>query len=93
MKLISWNMAHRRESWYCLLDMDIDLALLPKAGKPSRDVAERIRANPPTEVNPAPWKTVIVDERTYEMSPRRWQPLSAGNEPQGRNAANAGEGR
>ena len=28
MKLISWNMAHRREPWRNLLDMDIDLALL-----------------------------------------------------------------
>ena len=63
MKVISWNMAHRHESWRCLLDMDIDLALLQEAGKPPPDVAERIRANPAIEVESAPWETMIVDGR------------------------------
>ena len=34
MKIISWNMAHKHESWRQLLDLDIDLALLQEAGKP-----------------------------------------------------------
>ena len=63
MKLISWNMAHRHDPWRCLLDMDIDLALLQEAGKPPPDVAERIRANPAIEVDSAPWETMIVDGR------------------------------
>ena len=63
MKLISWNMAHRREPWRNLLDMDIDLALLQEAGKPPPDVEERISANPAIEVDPAPWETMIVDGR------------------------------
>ena len=64
MKIISWNMAHRQESWRCLLDMDIDLALLQEAGKPPQDVAERIQADAAVEVDTAPWETTIVGGRT-----------------------------
>ena len=63
MKLITWNMAHRHESWRFLLDLDIDLTLLQEAGKPPPDVAERIRASPTIEVDAAPWKTLIADRR------------------------------
>ena len=63
MKVISWNMAHRHEPWRCLLDIDIDLALLQEAGKPPPDIAERIHADPAIEVNSAPWETIIVDGR------------------------------
>ena len=60
MKIISWNMAHKHDPWRCLLDMDVDLALLQEAGKPPPDVAERIEADPAIEVNPGPWETMIV---------------------------------
>ncbi|MDE0002188.1 MAG: hypothetical protein OXQ29_05805 [Rhodospirillaceae bacterium] len=60
MKIISWNMAHRPESWRCLLKMDVDLALLQEAGKPPPDVLERIEADPAIKVDSAPWKTMIV---------------------------------
>ena len=50
-KIVSWNVAHRREPWHCLLDMDADVALLQEAGKPPPDVAARI------EIDPAPWRT------------------------------------
>ena len=63
MKIISWNMAHRHDSWRSLLEMDIDLALLQEAGKPPPDVAERIEANPAIEVDTAPWETMIVGGR------------------------------
>ena len=63
MKIISWNMARKRESWRCLLDMDIDLALLQEACKPPPDVAKRIEADPVIEVDPAPWNTMIVGGR------------------------------
>lgn len=69
MKIISWNMARRHESWRCLLDMDIDLALLQEAGRPPPDVAERIQADPAIEVDAAPWETMIVDGRpTYRTA-------------------------
>ncbi len=61
MKVISWNMQHKLASWRFLLDLlDVDLALLQEAGEPPSDVANRINADPAIEVNPAPWKTMIV---------------------------------
>ena len=61
MKIISWNMAHRREPWRHLLKLDVDLALLQEAGEPPPDVAKRIGANHPAiEVDSAPWETMIV---------------------------------
>lgn len=63
MKIISWNMARRHQPWRCLLDMDIDLALLQEACSPPKDVTERIQAEPAIEVNPGPWETMIVEGR------------------------------
>ncbi len=63
MKIISWNMNHRSDSWRFLLDLDVDLALLQEAGKPPPDVAERIEADPAIEVDSVPWKTLIVGGR------------------------------
>ena len=62
-KIISWNMAHQHASWRCLLDMDIDLAVLQEACMPPPDVAERIQADPAIEVDTAPWETTIVGGR------------------------------
>ena len=63
MKVISWNMAGRLQPWKCLLDMDVDLALLQEATEPPADVAERIRADSTIEVDAAPWETMIVGAR------------------------------
>ena len=63
MKLISWNMGRRLESWRYLLNLDIDLALLQEAGEPPSDVQERIQADPAIEVDAAPWETWIVGGR------------------------------
>ena len=63
MKVISWNMAGWLQPWKCLLDMDVDLALLQEATEPPADVAERIRADPAIEVDAAPWETMIVGTR------------------------------
>jgi len=51
MKLISWNMAHRGESWRHLLNSGADLALLQEAAAPPADVVSAI------EVDSAPWET------------------------------------
>ncbi len=64
MKIISWNMKQKHDSWRSLLDMDIDLALLQEVGKPPRDIVERIEADPVIEVDSAPWETMIVGSRT-----------------------------
>ena len=63
MKIISWNMAGRHQPWRCLLDMDIDLALLQEACNPPPDVSERVQGNPAIEINPGPWETMIVEGR------------------------------
>jgi endonuclease/exonuclease/phosphatase family metal-dependent hydrolase len=51
MKLISWNIAQRKEAWRRLLDTDADVALLQEATEPPPDVASRI------EVDAEPWHT------------------------------------
>ncbi len=60
MKIISWNMQHKLDSWRYLLDLNVDLALLQEAGEPPTDVTNRINVDPAIEVNPAPWETMIV---------------------------------
>ena len=49
LKIVSWNMAHKRASWRWLADMDIDLALLQEACCPPSDVTARL------EIDPVPW--------------------------------------
>jgi len=55
MRLISWNMAHRKEAWYHLVDTDADIALLQEASAPPQDIAARI------EVDEEPWRTDAAD--------------------------------
>jgi endonuclease/exonuclease/phosphatase family metal-dependent hydrolase len=62
-KIISWNIAHRSQPWYWLLEMDADLALLQEAAEPPPEVAKRI------EVDPEPWRTAGADAHT----PRPWR--------------------
>ncbi len=49
MKLICWNIAHRKAAWRSLPDMGVDVVLLQEGYKPPKDVANRI------EVDPAPY--------------------------------------
>jgi endonuclease/exonuclease/phosphatase family metal-dependent hydrolase len=55
MKLISWNIAQRKEAWRVLLDSDADIALLQEATEPPPDVKSRI------EVDDEPWITYGAD--------------------------------
>ena len=64
MKIISWNMKQKHDSWRRLLEMDIDLALLQEARKPPPDVAEKIQANTAIEIDSAPWQTTTAGGRT-----------------------------
>jgi exonuclease III len=50
-KLLSWNIRHRKDAWRQLLDEDCDVALLQEAAEPPADVAGRLG------VDPAPWRT------------------------------------
>ena len=66
MKIVSWNIARKSESWRTLLEMDADLALLQEAAAPPADVAGRLEVNPgPFEIaggyrQPQRWRTAIV---------------------------------
>ena len=65
-KIVSWNMAHKRASWRYLADMDVDLALLQETCRPPADVAARIEIDPAPWINPGPgrrgaaWRTAIA---------------------------------
>jgi hypothetical protein len=52
MKLISWNMARRKEAWYPLVDTDADIALLQEASAPAREIAAPSRAG---RAGPTTW--------------------------------------
>ena len=55
LKIISWNLRHRDESWRFLAGTDADIALVREAAEPPPEVAQRIG------VDSAPWKTAGVD--------------------------------
>ncbi len=52
MKLVSWNIAQRREPWRALSDSEYDVALLQEASTPPTDVLDQIA------VDSTPWRTV-----------------------------------
>ena len=49
MKVVSWNMANRHDSWNYLLGMGMDLALLQEAREPPADARTLIADNPAIE--------------------------------------------
>lgn len=51
MKLVSWNMAHRREAWHYLLNSKVDVALLQEAAQPPIEITNNI------DLDSAPWET------------------------------------
>jgi hypothetical protein len=55
MKLVSWNMAHRKAAWYELLETGADIALLQEAAEPPSDVVAKVA------VDSAPWQTYGAD--------------------------------
>ena len=63
MKIVSWNLAHRKKSWSRLLDTDADIALLQEAGEPPPKIAARIKTDA------APWWTAGADVKKL----RRWR--------------------
>lgn len=49
--MVTWNLAHRVESWRLLLNTSADIALVQEAAVPPPDVAQKI------SVDTAPWQT------------------------------------
>jgi len=65
MKIISWNMAHRKESWSHFLNSNSDIALLQEAAEPPVDVRQKIVTdNQPwvtlSNGKKTPWRAAIV---------------------------------
>jgi hypothetical protein len=60
MKLISWNIARRREAWEILLSSDADIGILQEANMPPKDLIDN---------GHAPWETVGADV----LKTRNWR--------------------
>ena len=61
-KVVSWNIAHKREPWRVLAGMDADIALLQEAGAPPREIASQV------DVDPAPWRTAGASDRRWRTA-------------------------
>jgi exonuclease III len=55
MKLISWNIARRRDAWEILLSSDADIGILQEANMPPKDLIDN------GQIDNAQWETVGAD--------------------------------
>ena len=69
MKIISWNIAHRSQLWWKLLDADADIALLQEACEPPSELAVRF------DIDDAPWRTAGAGLK------RHWRTVVVGLNP------------
>ncbi len=72
LKINSWNMAHKRASWRCLADMDIDVALLQETCRPPSDVAARLEVDPARGVRTARGRGGTASARASERVTVEW---------------------
>ena len=56
-RMVSWNMAHKQESWRHLLDIECDVALLQEVCRPPDEIAEKVK------IDPVPWPAAEQDSR------------------------------
>ncbi len=54
LKIVSWNIGHKRASWRALMAIDADIALLQEACRPPSDLPKKV------EIDPGPWKTDVA---------------------------------
>ena len=45
MRIDSWNIHRRVEPWYCLLELEVDIALLQEAAEPPPKAAGQVKAS------------------------------------------------
>lgn len=81
MKMVSWNMAHRPESWRYLLSKAPDVALLQEACAPPPDVNSRISTDisewKTSGSKRRPWRTSVVTFRSdLKLDPIPLVPLT-----------------
>lgn len=65
MKIISWNIAHRKEPWFYLHESDADVALLQEASQPPIEVQQEISVDEESWETVSPgnnslWRTAVV---------------------------------
>lgn len=65
MNIISWNMAHRRKSWYYLLNLHPDIALLQEASEPPEEIRKYLSTDQEPWMTEGPgnnrqWRAAIV---------------------------------
>ena len=61
-KVISWNIAHRKQAWHALCGTDADIALVQEATEPPADMP------PAFEYRPAPWRTAGAPPRPWRAA-------------------------
>ena len=70
-KLVSWNIAKRRNAWRELCKMDVDVALLQEAGNVPSDVSEAVDDGPRANWDPQVWNADYGDRWSTGLS-ERW---------------------
>lgn len=84
-RIVSWNMAHRRAAWAGLAGLGADVALLQEAGRPDREWALATAAADATDAwetagigGSLPWRTAVacLSDRVV-LRPRRTMALEA----------------
>ena len=56
-KMVCWNMRHLTESWRCLRDMDVDVALVQEACNPPTDVVCHVDTDSREHWDPTAWNS------------------------------------
>jgi len=77
LKLVSWNMAHRENTWQHLLNLNADIALLQEACEPPPDIIRQIDTDSsPWKISEnginRPWRSAVVN--ITKRFPLKWLP-------------------
>ena len=69
-RIVCWNTNHIREPWYCLRDMDVDVALVQEACRVPKEVLSDIDTGPREHWDPSTWNSDWWDGRWPHLSDR-----------------------
>lgn len=71
-KVVSWNIATKREPWRELVAMDADVALLQEARRPPAEIADRLEIGPEESWDSHSWNSEWWRERGWQALYDRW---------------------
>ena len=54
-RIVCWNTNYLKKPWYCLRDMDADVALLQEGCNPPADLGSHVAIGPEEHWNPETW--------------------------------------